>query len=163
MKLDNQTWSKITSKSPPNFDRRKKTQWDQNTNHPNVTSAILLMEEWNTVNLESAYRQMKKQMPQPQDTPGLKDAQDFLNLITKASRANICQWSWDTSVTPMQTRRVAQQVARQKANRLIYWYKWLPHGATSQRPGRRRSISWPSSKQSTGLSSTFFAKGLHDC
>lgn len=53
MKLDNQTRTKTTSKSPPNFDRRKKNQWDQNTDHSNVTNVVILMEEWNTVNLES--------------------------------------------------------------------------------------------------------------
>jgi len=45
MKLDNQVWFKITFKSPPNFGRRKKNQWDQNTNYSNVTNTVILMEE----------------------------------------------------------------------------------------------------------------------
>lgn len=81
MKLDNQTRTKITSKSPPNFDRRKKNQWSQNTNHPDVTNEVVLMEEWTVVNLESVNRQMKRRRPQPQDPPVLKIAQDIIIIM----------------------------------------------------------------------------------
>lgn len=105
--LDNQTWTKITSKSPPNFDRRKKNQWGQNTNHPDVTNEVVVMEEWTAVNLGSVNRQMKRRRPQPQDIPVLKVAQDIIVIMGDS--------------TPMQTRKLTQQVVRQKANWFFYF------------------------------------------